>query len=119
MFEQWNELSIYYDVDFDHKRTFNINCRRAEVCEWGGQSVDLELKFSFTKNNDVVVEDIALGTLGLGSIPGPVKMETVLPKARHCCDVQSELYCPDAKLRRWTPPLFTRLGDVILRVMKN
>ena len=36
-----------------------------------------------------------------GSIPGPVKSNTVQPTARHRCDVSSELCCSVAKKRRW------------------
>ena len=40
-----------------------------------------------------------------GSIPGLVKSDTMSPTACHRCDVSSELCCPGAKPRRWTPPL--------------
>ena len=33
----------------------------------------------------------------------------------HCCDVSSDLCCPDAKPRRWILPLVTRFG-IISRV---
>ena len=46
------------------------------------------------------------------SVPGWVKSDTVSPTARHRCDVSSELCCPDAKQRRWTPPLVTRFGAI-------
>ena len=45
-----------------------------------------------------------------GSIPGPVKLDTVSPTIRHRCDVSSELCCPGAKPRRWAPPPVTRFG---------
>ena len=45
-------------------------------------------------------KDIADVAGGLGSIPGPVRSDTVSPTARYCCDVSSELCCPDAKSRR-------------------
>ena len=47
-----------------------------------------------------------------GSIPGPVKFDTVSPTARHRCDVFLELCHPGAKPRRWTPPLVTRFGII-------
>ena len=34
--------------------------------------------------------DIASGTGGLGSIPGPVKSDTVSSTARHCYDISSK-----------------------------
>ena len=40
------------------------------------------------------VVKISLSVLEVwGSIPGPVKSDTVLPTARHRCDVSSELSC--------------------------
>ena len=51
----------------------------------------------------------------LGALPGTVKLDSESPTASHRCNVSSELCCPDAKLRRWAPPLVTRFG-VILRV---
>ena len=50
-----------------------------------------------------------------GLIPGPVKLDTVSPTARHRCDVSSELCCPGAKPQRWAPLFVIRLG-VIPRV---
>ena len=44
-----------------------------------------------------------------GSIPRPVKSDTVLPTARHRCEVSSDLCCPGAKMRGRTPPLATML----------
>ena len=43
---------------------------------------------------DAVVKCVAIGTVGLGSIPGPVKLETVSPTARQPCNASSELRCP-------------------------
>ena len=34
---------------------------------------------------------------GLGSIPSPVKPDTVSPTARHCCDISQELCCTGTK----------------------
>ena len=63
--------------------------------------------------NDVVT---SLSTRGVrGSIPGPIKSDTISPMTRHRRNVSLELCCPDAKPRRWTPPLVTRF-DVIPRV---
>ena len=60
-----------------------------------------------------VVTDVAVGATGLVSIPGPVKWAAELLTAHHRCDVPSELCYPDAKLRRWTPPLVTRFGVIL------
>ena len=51
-----------------------------------------------------------LATEVLGSIPGPVKSDTLSPMACHHCDVSSKLCCRDAAPRRWTLPLVTRFG---------
>ena len=51
-------------------------------------------------------EDIAIGAGSLGSIPGPVKLDTVSSTARHRCNV------PGVKSRRWIPPLVTRFGVI-------
>ena len=56
-----------------------------------------------------VVQDIAIGAEGVGSIPGPVKSDTVSLPARHRCDVSSELCCRGARMRRWAP-LATRFS---------
>ena len=50
-----------------------------------------------------------------GSIPGPVKSNTVSPTARHRVDVSSELCYPSAETRRWAPPIVPLFG-VISRV---
>ena len=42
---------------------------------------------SHSRSNGLVVKDIATGAGDLGSIPGPVKSDAVLPTARHRCDV--------------------------------
>ena len=50
----------------------------------------------------------------VGSIPGRVQIEHSDTNS-HRCDTFLELCCPDAKPRRWAPPLVTRYG-VITRV---
>ena len=41
----------------------------------------------YHNSGDEVLQDIAIGSGGLGSNPAPVKLETVPPTARHRCDV--------------------------------
>ena len=43
---------------------------------------------------DAVVKGIAIGAVGLGSIPGLVKSVSVSPTAGQCCVFFSELFCP-------------------------
>ena len=50
----------------------------------------------------------AIGVGGLGFKFRTGQMGTVSPTARHRCDVSSVLCSPDAKPRRWAPPLVTR-----------
>ena len=79
---------------------------------------------SSVKSNSKTARLAQLSTTSLsvrevwGSIPGPVKSDTVSPTARHRCDVSSELCSPGAKPRRWVPSLVTRFG-VILRMYGN
>ena len=72
-----------------------------------------------TEKGEPAVSSVAKRTLSVrevwGSIPGPVKSDTVSPTTRHRCDVSSELCSPGAKPRRWAPQLVTRFG-VIQRV---
>ena len=56
-----------------------------------------------------------IGAGGLGFDSQADQIDTKSPTARHRCDVSSELCCPDAKPRRWVPPLVTRFG-IIRRV---
>ena len=52
----------------------------------------------------------------LGSIFRSVKSTTASPTVRYrCCDVSSELCCPDARPRKWIPPLVTRFGEIQYR----
>ena len=59
-----------------------------------------------------MVKDIVIGARDLGSIPWPIKSNTVSPMARHLSDVPSQPCWPNAKLRRWPPLRVTRLGVV-------
>ena len=55
----------------------------------------------------VVIKAIAIGTGGLGLIPGLVKLHTVSPTAHHRCDVSSKLSWQGVKQGRWSPLLVT------------
>ena len=48
---------------------------------------------------------VVIGAEGSGFVSRSIKSDTVLPSARHRCDVSSELYCPRAMSRRWAPLL--------------
>ena len=65
---------------------------------------------------DIVIDSEDLESLSTrkiwSSIPGPVKLVTVSPKACCRCDVSSEPCCPGAKSRRWIPPVTTLLGVI-------
>ena len=62
-------------------------------------------------NNFGVVLKISLSARKvLGSIPLPVKSDTVSLTVRHRCNVSSELCSPGAKPRRLAQLLVTRFG---------
>ena len=97
---------------------------------FGERAKILKTKFSklklcrYIKQNKSINEDRPLAQLfsaqiigagGLGFKSRTGQINTVSPTARHRCDVSSDLRSPGAKLRRWAPPLVTRLG-VIPRV---
>ena len=55
-----------------------------------------------------------------GSKLGPVKSDTVLPTARHRCDISSkELCCLGAMTRRWAPPTCYTLRPITASIMKD
>ena len=74
--------------------------------------IDKSIVGGLNRQDCAVLNDIAIGAGGIRSIPGPVKSDTMSPTARHCCDVSLKLYSPDAKSRRWIPPLVTRFGKI-------
>ena len=88
----------------------------------------LTFVFMYNQSLGSVAKHIAIGAGGLGFDSrgaggllfdlGSVKSDSVLPTARHSCDVFSELCCSGAKSRRWIPPLVTHF-DVITRVAYN
>ena len=57
----------------------------------------------------VVLKGVALSAEIRGSIPGPLKSDTLSPTVRHRCDVSSELCFPSAKPLRWAQPLVYKL----------
>ena len=61
------------------------------------------------------IENIAIGTGNLRSIPGPVKSVTVAPMNRHRCNVSSKLCCQAPSRRDGVWPLVTYFG-VISRI---
>ena len=60
-------------------------------------------KFSVTDRLALVVKNIVIGPGGLGVDSRVGQIGTVLPVARHRCDVFSDMGCSGAKLLRWAP----------------
>ena len=56
----------------------------------------------------------------LGSNLWPVKSDTVLPRARHRCDISSNgAVLPGAMTRRWAPPTRYTLRRITASIMKD
>ena len=100
---------------------FGINVVCSPVCvsrKWLGskKAAEAEWKFVFalisTRQFAQWLKTSLSAREDLDSIPGLVKSNAVSPTARHRCDVSSELCCPDAKPRRWIPPLVTRFSVI-------
>ena len=71
---------------------------------------------NFVTGRLALIKYISIGEESLRGFDSKAsQIYSVSPTTRHRYDLSSELCCPDAKPRSWTPSLQTRFG-VILRV---
>ena len=118
----WKRLFVFYkyeavifllEVNFKINRSLMLLNSEAFYLKWRSfaelNSLVNELRYhSRTSQNIIkfsepvggVIRDVDVGAGGFGSIPRPVKSDTVSSPARHRCDVLSELYCSGAKPQR-------------------